>query len=159
MRLRRWHRLGIVLTLIGGIGLFWVVFTRDDELGELMHYRQVTECRVAERRGLPAEKCFREVEARRAALLRDKAGQAGLVTAAAIVAAWGAAFASLGLYRWIMAGTAPPVPAAPPPPAETAGAADTPAAPAPTPDAKAGRDRRRRRRERVEPRLESRPER
>ena len=54
MRLRRWHRLRIVLTIIGGIGLFYYVFTRDDELGEDIFFRQTNECRVAERRGLPA---------------------------------------------------------------------------------------------------------
>ena len=47
MRLRRWHRLGIILTIIGGIGLLYYVFTRDDELGEDIFFRQTNECRVA----------------------------------------------------------------------------------------------------------------
>jgi hypothetical protein len=51
--LRRWHRLGIILTIIGGIGLFYAVFMRDGELGEDIYFRQTNECRVAERRGLP----------------------------------------------------------------------------------------------------------
>jgi hypothetical protein len=104
MRLRRWHRLGIILTLIGGIGLFYYVFTRDDELGEDIYYRQTNECRVAERRGLPADKCYREVERQRAKVIREKWEEAAIVTAAAIVLAWLAAFMSIGLYRWVMAG-------------------------------------------------------
>ena len=104
MRLRRWHRLGIILTLIGGIGLFYYVFTRDDELGEDIYFRQTNECRVAERRGLPAEKCYREVERQRAIIMRQKWQEAAIVTAAAIVLAWVAAFMSIGLYRWVMAG-------------------------------------------------------
>ena len=105
MRLRRWHRLGIILTLIGGIGLFYYVFTRDDELGEDIYFRQTNECRVAERRGLPAEKCYREVERQRAKVMREKWQEATIVTAAAILLAWVAAFLSIGLYRWVMAGT------------------------------------------------------
>jgi len=104
MRLRRWHRLGIILTLIGGIGLFYYVFTRDDELGEDIYFRQTNECRVAERRGLPAEKCYREVERQRAKVVREKSQEAAIVTAAAIVLAWVAAFMAIGLYRWVMAG-------------------------------------------------------
>ena len=104
MRLRRWHRLGIILTLIGGIGLFYYVFTRDDELGEDIFYRQTNECRVAERRGLPADKCYREVERQRAKVMREKGQEAAIVTAGAIVLAWVAAFISIGLYRWVMAG-------------------------------------------------------
>jgi hypothetical protein len=104
MRLRRWHRLGIILTLIGGIGLFYYVFTRDDELGEDIYFRQTNECRVAERRGLPADKCYREVERQRAKVVREKSQEAAIVTAGAIVLAWVAAFLSIGLYRWVMAG-------------------------------------------------------
>jgi len=104
MRFRRWHRLGIILTIIGGIGLFYYVFTRDDELGEDIYFRQTNECRVAERRGLPAEKCYREVERQRAIVMRQKWQEAAIVTAAAIVLAWVAAFMSIGLYRWVMAG-------------------------------------------------------
>ncbi|MFO1079694.1 MAG: hypothetical protein U1E23_03580 [Reyranellaceae bacterium] len=162
LHLRRWHRLGLILTLIGGIAVFWGVFTRDDELGELVHYRQTTECRVAERRGLPADKCYREVEARREALQRQRAGEAALVTAGAIAAGWIAAFLSVAAYRWVMAGSggpaptlpsqAPSAPPASPPPAPAAPPPDETARPTPI-------DRRTRRRERVEPRLESRPER
>jgi hypothetical protein len=104
MRLRRWHRLGIILTLIGGIGLFYYVFTRDDELGEDIYFRQTNECRVAERRGLPVDKCYREVERQRAKVVREKSQEAAIVTAGAIVLAWVAAFLSIGLYRWVMAG-------------------------------------------------------
>lgn len=104
MRLRRWHRLGIILTIIVGIGLFYYVFTRDDELGEDIYYRQTNECRVAERRGLPADKCYREVERQRANAIRARWEEAAIVTAAAIVLAWIAAFVSIGLYRWVMAG-------------------------------------------------------
>lgn len=105
MRLRRWHRLGIILTILGGIGLFYYVFTRNDELGEDIFYRQTNECRVAERRGLPADKCYREVERQRAQVVRQKWQEAAIVTAGAIVLAWVAAFISIGLYRWVMAGT------------------------------------------------------
>ncbi len=96
MRLRRWHRLRIILTIIGGIGLFYYVFTRDDELGEDIFFRQTNECRVAERRG-----CRRQ----RAKVIRPKSEEAAIVTAGAIVSAWVAAFISIGLYRWVMAGT------------------------------------------------------
>ena len=157
MPLRRWHRLGLILTLVGGIAVFWGVFTRDDELSDLVHYRQTTECRVAERRGLPADKCYREVEARRAALLRQRAGEAALATAAAIVGAWVAAFLALGAYRWIMAGAPAAGPATPP----------TATVPAPEPSAPSGGEApgtpqapaSRHRRARIEPRLESRSER
>jgi len=104
MRLRRWHRLGIILTIVCAIGLFYYVYTRDDELGEDVYYRQTNECRVAERRGLPAEKCYREVERERARVVREKTQQATAVTAGAIVLAWLAAFLGIGLYRWVMAG-------------------------------------------------------
>ena len=96
MRLRRWHRLRIILTIIGGIGLFYYLFTRDDELGEDIFFRQTNECRVAERRG-----CRRQ----RAKVIRPKSEEAAIVTAGAIVSAWVAAFISIGLYRWVMAGT------------------------------------------------------
>jgi hypothetical protein len=105
MRLRRWHRLGIILTIIGGIGLFYYVFTRGDELGEDIYFRQTNECRVAERRGLPADKCYREVERQRTKVMQEKGQEAAIVTAGAIVLAWVAAFISVGLYRWVMAGT------------------------------------------------------
>jgi hypothetical protein len=104
MRLRRWHRLGIILTVIGGIGLFYYVFTRDDELGEDIFFRQMNDCRVAERRGLPADNCYRQVERLREKVIRKKWQEAAIVTAGAIVSAWGAAFMSIGLYRWVMAG-------------------------------------------------------
>jgi hypothetical protein len=104
MRLRRWHRLGIILTVIGGLGLFYYAFTRDDELGEDIYYRQVNECRVAERRGLPADNCYREVERQHAKVLREKWREAAIVTAGGVVLAWGAAFVGIGLYRWVMAG-------------------------------------------------------
>ena len=105
MRLRRWHRLGIILTIIGGIGLFSYVYTRGDELGEDIYFRQTNECRVAERRGLPVEKCYREVERQREKVMREKGQEAAIVTAGAIVLAWVSAFISIGLYRWVMAGT------------------------------------------------------
>src|SRR5262245_10268133 len=105
MRLRRWHRLGIILTLIGAIGLFYYVFTRDNELGEDIYFRQTNECRVAERRGLPADKCYREVERQRAKVVREKLEEAAIVTAGAIVLAWVAAFVGIALYRWVMAGS------------------------------------------------------
>ena len=104
MRLRRWHRLGIILTIIGAIGVFYCAFTWDDELGEDVYFHQVNECRVAERRGLPADKCYRAVEREHAAVVREKWQQAALVTAAALMSAWLAAFLSIGLYRWVMAG-------------------------------------------------------
>jgi hypothetical protein len=104
MRLRRWHRLGIILTAIGGIGLFSYVVTRDDELGPDIVYRQVNECRVAERRGVPTDNCYREVERRREKVMREKWQAAAVVTAGAVVSAWVAAFLSIGLYRWVMAG-------------------------------------------------------
>jgi len=104
MRLRRWHRLGIILTAIGGIGLFYYSFTRDNELGQDIYFRQVNECRVAERRGLAVDNCYREVERQRAKVVQEKWQTAAFVTAGAIVLAWGAAFASIGLYRWVMAG-------------------------------------------------------
>jgi hypothetical protein len=103
-RLRRWHRLGIILTVIGGIALFAFVVTREDGLGPDIVYRQVNECRVAERRGVPAETCYREVERRREKVVREKWETAAAVTAGAIASAWVAAFLSIGLYRWVMAG-------------------------------------------------------
>jgi hypothetical protein len=114
MRLRRWHRLGIILTIVCGIGLFYYVYTRDDELGADVYYRQTNECRVAERRGLPADKCYREVERERARVVREKTQEAAVVTAGAIAAAWLAAFLSIGLYRWVMAGAPSPSRAAKP---------------------------------------------
>jgi hypothetical protein len=105
MRLRRWHRLGIILTIIGAIGLFYYAFTRDDELGEDVYFRQTNECRVAERRGLPADKCYREVERQRARVVQEKLQEAAIVTAGGVVLAWLAAFLSIGLYRWVMAGS------------------------------------------------------
>jgi hypothetical protein len=104
MRLRRWHRLGIILTIVGGIGLFSFVYTRDDDLGPDIYLRQINECRVAERRGMPADICYREVERQHAKVVREKWQAAAMVTAAAIVLAWGAAFVSIGLHRWVMAG-------------------------------------------------------
>ncbi len=79
MRLRRWHRLGIILTIIGGIGLFYYVFTRVDELREDIFFRQTNECRVAERRELSADKCYREVERQRAKVIRQKSEEAAIV--------------------------------------------------------------------------------
>jgi hypothetical protein len=105
MRLRRWHRLGIILTIVCGIGLFYYAYTRDNELGEDVYYRQTNECRVAERRGLPADKCYREVERERARVVREKTQEAAVVTAGAIAAAWLAAFVGIALYRWVMAGS------------------------------------------------------
>jgi len=104
MRLRRWHRLGIILTIVGGIGLFYGAYTRDDELGQDIYLRQKNECRVAERRGVPADNCYREVERQRAKVIQEKWQTAAVVTAGGIVLAWGAAFVSIGLYRWVMAG-------------------------------------------------------
>lgn len=136
MQLRRWHRLGVILTVIGGIGVFYAVFTRGGELAEDVYYRQTNECRVAERRGLPAEQCYRDVDRDRARVVREKAEEAAAVSAAAIVAAWIAAFVSIGLYRWVMAG--PPNGASRPP--REGGGEDRGAA-------------RRRRRKRIEPRI------
>ena len=100
MRLRRWHRLGIVLTLLGGIGVFYYVFTRDDELSAEIYSRQMNECRVAERRGLPVDKCYRSVEQERARVLRDKTLQAAIVTSGVIAAAWLVGFVADRVYRW-----------------------------------------------------------
>jgi hypothetical protein len=104
MQLKRWHRLGIILTIAGGIGLFYSVYTRDDELGQDIYFRQKNECRVAERRGVPADNCYRAVETQRAKVIREKWQTAAAITAGGIVLAWGAAFACIGLYRWVMAG-------------------------------------------------------
>jgi hypothetical protein len=104
MRFRRWHRLGLILTVVGGIGLFYYAFTRDDELGEDIYFRQKNECRVAERRGLPADNCYREVERQRTKVVREKWETAASVTAGTIILAWLAAFVCIGLYRWVMAG-------------------------------------------------------
>lgn len=105
MRLRRWHRLGIILTVIGGIGLFYYVFTRGEELGQDILFRQTNECRVAERRGVPADNCYREVKRQRAKVIRAKLEEAAMVTGGAIALAWVAAFICIGLYRWVMAGS------------------------------------------------------
>jgi hypothetical protein len=104
MRLRRWHRLGIILTVIGGIGLFYVAYTRDDELGQDIYFRQKNECRVAERRGVPSENCYREVELQRAKVVREIWQAAAVFTAEGIALGWVAAFVCFGLYRWVMAG-------------------------------------------------------
>lgn len=103
MRLRRWHRLGIILTVIGGIGLFYYAYTRDDELGQDIYFRQLNECRVAERRRLPVDNCYREVERQRAIVVREKLETAAIVTAGTIVVGWAVAFVCFGLCRWVMA--------------------------------------------------------
>jgi hypothetical protein len=91
----------MVVGALAAAGLFYLLFTRDAELRESIYLLQTKECQIAERRGLPAEACFRAVQDEWNKVLRWKSLEAAILTSGALAVGWSVAFLSVRLYRWL----------------------------------------------------------
>ena len=107
MQLRRWHRIGVVLSVLWAVGAAY--FERTEQIERRSKFVQASyslciERNVTRPEGTPRENCAAESLSNTESLSRPDWANIAFSAFAPILLAWLLVLISIRVYRWIMAG-------------------------------------------------------